>query len=315
MTTLKLPQDDFILQGKIYWRGEIHEGFVYISKGKIMDFMEEHHGADIHGILLPKFFNAHIHILDSSSAIEPPRDLLSAVGPNGFKWKILKNIDWFFYRKTLEFMKKTGTGYYVEFHESQYADRAKQISSEIGLHGIILGRVKIFPDGVGWSTSLGEPPKKEGILGLHHSEGYHEDIEIALSYKPHHLVHMNHATKEDLKICIEENIPIVVTPRSYLYFSLPIKIKEFVDMDAILMLGTDNGMVSSPDMRVEAEIFWKLSGMKVEKTLNYLYKPYEIFLGKNVLDKGSEDWIIFEEKNIYRLVRDWSFYKPLGVNV
>jgi len=314
MTILKLQQDDFIFRGKLYWLGEICDGYLYISKGKIVDFMEEHHAADICGILLPKFFNAHIHILDSSSNTEPPRDLLSAVGCNGFKWKILENIDWNYYRRTLEFMKKTGTGYYVEFHESQYADRAKQISSEMGMVGIILGRVKSFPDGVGWSTSLGEPPKTEGILGLHHSEGYHEDIEIALSYRPHHLVHMNHATKEDLKICIEENVPIVVTPRSYLYFSLPIRIREFVDMGAILMLGTDNCMVSSPDMRVEAEIFWKLSGIRVEEVLKYLYKPYEIFLGKNVLDKGSEDWIIFEESNIYRLVRDWSFHRPVEAN-
>ena len=53
-------------------------------------------------------------------------------------------------------------------------------------------------------------------VAIHAGEAANDDISDAISLEPDFLVHMNHATKEDMKDVASAGIPVVVCPRSNL---------------------------------------------------------------------------------------------------
>lgn len=81
----------------------------------------------------------------------------------------------------------------------------------------------------------------------------------ALIAKPHFLVHMTYATKQDLRAAAKTVRGIVICPRANA--SLAEGIPDFVSMEkngCTVAIGTDNVMINSPDMFREMDYLWKV---------------------------------------------------------
>lgn len=80
----------------------------------------------------------------------------------------------------------------------------------------------------------------------------------ALSLKPHFLVHMTYASKDDLHTTAKKTRGIVVCPRanSSLAEGIP-DIELMKKAGCTIALGTDNVMINSPDMFREMDFLWK----------------------------------------------------------
>jgi cytosine/adenosine deaminase-related metal-dependent hydrolase len=81
----------------------------------------------------------------------------------------------------------------------------------------------------------------------------------ALIAKPHFLVHMTYATKQDLAAAARKTRGIVICPRANA--SLAEGIPDFASMEksgCTVAIGTDNVMINSPDMFKEMDYIWKV---------------------------------------------------------
>ena len=126
------------------------------------------------------------------------------------------------------------------------------------------------------------------VFAIHVSERVREDIDFVLSLDPAFVVHMCEATDSDILKCAEAEVPIVVCPTSNRYFGKVPPIARAEALGADLAIGTDNGMIRSPDMVAEALEFartaeaqggdpetvwsalWKLSGKILNQHRNIL---------------------------------------------
>ena len=70
---------------------------------------------------------------------------------------------------------------------------------------------------------------------------------------------MLESSDEDLKKVAERNVPVVITPRSNMFFGKIPNIPRFLRHNISLALGTDNGMFSLPSLFREMEIAYKIS--------------------------------------------------------
>ena len=91
----------------------------------------------------------------------------------------------------------------------------------------------------------------------------------ALSLKPHFLVHMTHASKNDLLMASKNTRGIVICPRanSALAEGIP-DIELMQKAGCTLAIGTDNVMINSPDMFREMDFIWKTSMGIHKKRIN-----------------------------------------------
>lgn len=82
----------------------------------------------------------------------------------------------------------------------------------------------------------------------------------ALNLKPHFLVHMTYATKDDLSVCAKKTRGIVICPRANASLAEGIPDIELMQKcGCTLALGTDNVMINSPDMFREMDYLWKVT--------------------------------------------------------
>ena len=235
--------------GRILTKNGFEKGYIGFKRKKIIEkgktIPPEKPVAK--GIICPLFINAHTHIGDSfvkEKNIKIPNNLQELVEPpNGLKFKLLKEaneqeiVDGM--EKSIETMQKTGTKYFYDFREGGIRGIC-QLKAAIDLwktQAFILSRPDEIcynkneidlllknSDGIGlssiseWGYSeikkiAKETRKKKKIFAIHASERVREDIDLILDLKPSFLVHMIKATKSDLKLVKENNIPIVVCPR------------------------------------------------------------------------------------------------------
>ncbi|KAF6245390.1 amidohydrolase family protein [Nitrosopumilus sp. b2] len=91
----------------------------------------------------------------------------------------------------------------------------------------------------------------------------------ALSLKPHFLVHMTYASKNDLHVAAKKIRGIVICPRanSSLAEGIP-DITLMQNAGCTLALGTDNVMINSPDMFREMDYLWKVTMGIHKKRIN-----------------------------------------------
>ena len=91
----------------------------------------------------------------------------------------------------------------------------------------------------------------------------------ALSLKPHFLVHMTHASKNDLLMASKNTRGIVICPRanSALAEGIP-DIELMQKAGCTLAIGTDNVMINSPDMFREMDFIWKTTMGIHKKRIN-----------------------------------------------
>ena len=100
---------------------------------------------------------------------------------------------------------------------------------------------------------------KQSVLKSKKITGISETIR-ALSLKPHFLVHMTYASKDDLCVASKKTRGIVICPRanSALAEGIP-DIELMQKAGCTLALGTDNVMINSPDMFREMDFLWKVT--------------------------------------------------------
>lgn len=271
------------------------EGFVQakvtIEEDSIVEFEEGNDEADEKAIIIPSFYNAHTHVGDSVVEEPPSGTIEEVVGPGGIKEKALS-------KATNEKMVPAIKNYFREMYEYGVTEvidfregginGLQPLQNVLGeFEGKIRPRILSRPmhrkfdgwelngilsmaHGIGLSAyrdwdktqikKVADSAKKRGKpFAVHCSEDVREPIEDVLKLDVHHLVHMIEAKREDLERCVEEDIPIVICPRSNLFFGKIPDIPEMIDVGLDLSLGTDNAMISNSNMFSEMETAYRVS--------------------------------------------------------
>ena len=241
---------------------------------------------DRRGIILTDVVNGHTHCADYGLRIPPGLSLEELVAPpDGLKHRYLRESPDDVLRGNMSLFASDSRAYgsaaFVDFREG-------------GLHGcellrsavpdaVILGRptspefdpdevaaILDVADGIGIS-SLSDMDhgyieavadmvrERRGIFAIHVSERVREDIDLVLSMDPAFVVHMCEATDSDLSKCAEAEVPVVVCPTSNIYFGKVPPIARAQAMGVDLAIGTDNGMLRTPDMVDEARVFTEVA--------------------------------------------------------
>ncbi len=279
------------ISGLIYKDRRFEEGHIIVSdngyeiKPGIME------GADHNGIIIPKFINCHTHIGDSAIPRPPKGTVEEIVGPpDGYKHRMLRQTSEEDIvqgmRKSIRIMESNGIGRFIDFREEGIkGTRQLSKSMEDETYSDHDGRIKcdiyarpennVFDQdeidnllevstGLGISAisdwdydelkAVGEYVAGEGqTLALHASERSREDIDKILDLKPKFLVHMIHASDDDLALCADGGIPIIICPRSNAFFGTTPPIERMLAAGIDICLGTDNMMLVEPDMFGEME--------------------------------------------------------------
>ncbi|MGD0056436.1 MAG: amidohydrolase family protein [Methanomassiliicoccales archaeon] len=240
------------------------------------------------GIVLPTFVNSHTHLADYVVPVDLALSLEEIVAPpSGLKHRILKETPPEVLSRSMRMLSqrmfRRGTSRFVDFREGGIRGTYQLSSQREGrCRPVILGRpedldfdkeemtqlLKVV-DGVGLSSVSDWNPdtiarlasfvrSKGKMFAIHASERVRENLDQILDLRPSFLVHMTMATHDDIAICAQEGIPIVVCPRSNLFFGKMPPLKEMIEAGVTLALGTDNAMFSVPDMFIEMEFAGRL---------------------------------------------------------
>jgi len=292
------------------------------------------------GLILPTCINAHTHLGDSFiryKELQLPRSVSDLVAPPaGLKHRLLKEaseqeIQQGIERSLAE-MTVAGTSCFCDFREGgiigifqlrkalkhylvgsviltrpsqlvydkEELDRLLQNSQGIGLSSIS-----------DWEPSeiekiASEVRRKKKLFALHACEVNREDIDQVLDLRPNLLVHMIAATPDDLERVHDAHLPIVVCPRSYMFFRLKHDFAAMKKTKVTLLLGTDNAMINTPDVLEEVRILQKTGVFSLEELLTTVtYTPRKALN----LDDGiqgpnlSEQFIVLERDSLKLIYR------------
>lgn len=97
------------------------------------------------------------------------------------------------------------------------------------------------------------------LFGLHVSETKRDNIDQVLDMKPDFVVHCLKATESDVERLAQENVPVIICARSNLLFGEKPPINHLLKYKIRIMLGTDNFMLTYPDIFRELEMVYRLT--------------------------------------------------------
>jgi cytosine/adenosine deaminase-related metal-dependent hydrolase len=287
------------------------------------------------GIVIPACVNAHTHIGDSFIRFKHltlPRSVKDLVAPPaGLKHRLLKQASeqeiHEGIQRSLQEMNLSGTSWFCDFREGGLIGifQLKKAMKTCGITSVVLARPSRLTfekeeldlllqnsDGIGlssisdWDASEIEKlakhvNRKKKIFALHASEVDREDIDRILDLHPNLLVHMIAATKSDLDRVHDANIPIVVCPRSYLFFGLNSNLALMKETGVTLLLGTDNAMINTPDVIEEVRVLRKTGVFTLEELLTTVtYTPRKALNLDDCIQAGnlSERFIVLERDSL-----------------
>lgn len=163
-------------------------------------------------------------------------------------------------------------------------------------------------------------PKKRKIIAIHAAESKKTldfsnkytkktEVERIITFlKPNILVHMTHASLNDLMLASKNKIGIVLCPRSngILGNGIP-DVMSMLKLGCKIAIGTDNIMVNSPDLLRELDYLWKVfkspssrysTTVKLKELLKMItVNPGELFrLNSGSIDKGKFADLLFIDK-------------------
>ncbi|MFP4654116.1 MAG: amidohydrolase family protein [Methanohalobium sp.] len=226
------------------------------------------------------------------------RDLdLLVKPPEGLKHQVLRRTP---YEKLVECMRSsiqdmiaTGTGAFADFRESGVMgiQALKEAVDNTNIDNVILGRPTNTDDpekevisevdrilknahGIGISgandmdmellEAIDDYTRKSRkMFAIHSGEKDRSCISKALSLQPDLLVHLTHANRQDLKDVADENIPVVVCPRSNFTTGVGMPpVTDMLEKGIDVSVGTDNVMLNSVNMFSEMEMLSKLFGIE-----------------------------------------------------
>jgi len=287
------------------------------------------------GIIIPTFVNAHIHIGDSfirQKHLQLPRNVKELVAPPyGMKYRLLKEATEEEIRggiqTSLQEMERAGTSWFCDFREGGLIGiyTLKQALKNSTVHAVILSRPSTMrynkeeldqllqnSEGIGLSSiSDWEPAeiekiadhvrRKKKMFALHASEVTREDIDRVLELQPSMLVHMIAATSSDLERVNDAHIPIVVCPRSYWFFHMKTNLELMKKRKVSMLLGTDNGMINTPDVLEDVRFLNRTRLFSLEELLTTVtYTPRKALN----LDDGIQglnqlkDFVVLERESL-----------------
>ena len=299
------------VQGEILTKDGLITGYLGFEQGRELEEVRKGTPSEkpvAKGLILPTCINAHTHIGDSfirfkhlklpfnvKELVAPPSGLKHRLLKEASEQEILEGI-----RMSLREMTASGTSCFCDFRESGLIGiyQLKKAMKNSHIDSVVLSRPSQMSyekeeldellrnsDGIGLSSiSDWEPSeiekiakhvrKKKKLFALHASEVVCENIDRILDLHPNLLVHMIAATKSDLDRVNDANIPIVVCPRSYMFFRLKNNLKLMKKTGVSILLGTDNAMINTPDVFQEVQLLLKTGLFALEELLtNVTYTP------------------------------------------
>jgi cytosine/adenosine deaminase-related metal-dependent hydrolase len=302
--------------GNIYYNGKMRKGTLKINDETT--FIDNISNNGMYGTLIPMPVNAHTHTGDSFISEEPEGNLVEIVGPGGFKHRQLESatdkaiVNGM--EKSNHFMEMAGTLAYFDFRENGIhgVELLKNAKSDY-IKPVVLGRpfgndgindLIEKADGIGLSSisdmeyekamEISEiANKKHKITALHFSENVREDIDKILNLKPDMLVHGIEASKSDLEKVKFMDIPVVITPRSNIFYGKNPDYGKF--KGNTLMLGTDNVFITEPDIFAEMDFLYRYQRFKNYISPNEILK-FAIENPRKFMEKMN---ITFNEKYIF----------------
>jgi cytosine/adenosine deaminase-related metal-dependent hydrolase len=277
--------------GWLFGSDGLKRGYIRLVGGQVVEVCEgSAPSSSIRALIIQGFVNAHVHLGDSVAYPAPRGTVQEIVGPpDGHKHKVLRTTSTkekvSAMRSASEFMTSTGTALFGDFREEGLAGvRALRTALEgEPISAKIFGRpagadpedseldlLLRESDGIGMS-SLNDWPydllerlsdmarASKRTFSMHASEITREDIDKILDLKPDYLVHMCKATDDDIEACVSAKVPVVVCPTSNEFFGLRPSLSRLLKAGATVAIGTDNGMVTRPDMIEEVKASYRIS--------------------------------------------------------
>jgi|Deesub1362A_J573_1020465.scaffolds.fasta_scaffold01424_10 cytosine/adenosine deaminase-related metal-dependent hydrolase len=261
----------WILRGEEF---ELISGYISIKDGVIKEVEEENIRGEL--LIIPSLVNAHVHTGDAVAKDLEYEDLRSVVAPpDGLKHRILRETPRDeiigMMKRVSNDMVKCGIGAFCDFREGGIEGVRMLREAEFKPLAVILGRpegcdeeeVLKISEGIGVSGYLDveeelliswrESAKRmRKLFAIHAGEFERSDIEGALSLEPDFVVHMTCASREDIKMMADLNIPVVVCPRANLdgagICGRAPPLREMLEEGLCVAIGTDNLMINSVDL-------------------------------------------------------------------
>lgn len=301
-------------------------GTIHLDNGIIQDIEET--SVSTSDIILPAFVNAHTHIGDSI-AKEAGRGLSLdelVAPPDGLKHRLLEQASYddlvTAMRRSIQFMVASGTTTFLEFREGgvEGVNALHNASEELPIEPIIFGRedIAVLDHAHGYGASGArdadfsaerQAAQSAGkLFGIHAGERDPDDIDPALALDPDFLVHMVYAEQSHLTKLTEQEIPVIVCPRSNLVTKVGTPpIKRLHDHTTVA-LGTDNVMLNNPSMFREMEFVAKICEIDAPTVLRMATTAGAKIVGGNygVIEAGKEARLLVLDGDSHNLtgIRD-----------
>jgi len=242
-------------------------------------------------LMIPGLINSHVHIVDNfAKEMGFNKDLIEIVSPpHGLKHKLLNSTPNLIKKNGIHHavleMLSNGITCFIDFREggSEGVKFLKDTLKTTSIHHMIFGRFlniddieKVFKisDGIGLASykksSLMDKEnvrynknKFKILVSCHHAEVKRDkDLldEILNDNLIDIIIHGTHYTIEDLKLIKENNISLVLCPRSNGYFGVGFPpINDILNLKIPISIGTDNLMVNSTDLFEELRFLYRIS--------------------------------------------------------
>ncbi len=292
---------------------ETLRGVLTIDRNQI--FFEERN-VEPEFIVLPSFFNAHTHLGDSVAKDIEFMPIEKAV--RDYKFKVLEEAgdDEIVrcIRNSIKTAFSSGTTAILDFREGglkgyellKKADDMKICKPLTRPSNICEAEdLAELSFGFGMSSTRDHDlrfledirdiaRKKKVVFAIHAGEVDDSDVPNALSLEPDILIHMNKSDVKNLKIAMEEEIPIVSCIRSNAFFDL-LNVRNYrilIDYD-LWLIGTDNAMVCNPSMLEEMHFISYLLRSDVE-ILKAAFRSFKL------LGFDPHVLIFHKRKNLFR---------------
>ena len=194
-----------------------------------------------------------------------------------------------------------GKGDGEDWDEGDAVDEIDSILELAG--GIGISSTNDYEGGVA-AAIAGRTRRQGGVFAIHAGELDSTDIRDALELNPDLLIHLTHASREDLRGVAEENIPVVVCIRSNLVTRVGIPpVKEMLAAGLLVAAGTDNVMFNSVDIFSEMRFLSSLCQIDEGQVLRICTRAGALALGLNcgVIESEMDARVTVLDKDSYNL--------------